>query len=104
MPNEIEIAVQPRRATGTIKRLGEIQQTTTRFGERYRLPVFVEVNGQEMELSLWLTPRTVEQKKAHPNTNVAKLLTSLGITKLSELVGQKVNLAVDERGFYRIVP
>lgn len=84
---------------GTIKALGEPTIQATRFGERKRLPVILETpDGQEITVNIWLSPTSTVIR---PNSNVGRLLRKLGAAAIPDIVGKKINLIVDNRGFHR---
>jgi hypothetical protein len=99
--DEMEIAAELEE--GVVKEIGEPEQIETKFGPTYRIPIVVEIRGNEQEIGVFVREKSIERGVFHPRSNVYKLLVKYGCKKLKELVGKKVQIRIDNRGFYRFV-
>ena len=93
-----EYVIQEEATEGVVKGFGEVEIRTTKFGERKVIPIIVETEAGEVTINLFLNP---DRKQLHPNSNAYRLLRRVGVKSLKDLVGRKVPLRIDNRGFYR---
>jgi hypothetical protein len=99
--DEMEIASELEE--GVVKAIGEPEEVETKFGTSYRVPIIVDIRGNEQEIGVFIREKSIERGMFHPRSNVYKLLTKYNCKKLKELVGKKVQIRIDNRGFYRFV-
>jgi len=86
-------------AEGKVLSIGAPEPVTTKFGDRRRIPVTIELPGsQTIDISLWIPAKG---NVIRFNSTTGKLLKKLKITKISEMVGKKVPLMIDGKGFHR---
>lgn len=83
---------------GKIINVGKGEVIETKFGERKRIPIEVELDsGETIKINVWVSAKS---STIRPNSNVGRLLKKLKVTKLSEIVGKKVPLRINSRGFH----
>jgi len=88
---------------GTITGIKDPVKVETRFGTSYRIPFTVKLNDAEIEVSILVRENSLKRKVLHPRSNLYKLMQKYGVRKVKDLVGKKVQLRVDARGFYRFL-
>jgi len=98
-----ELEIMEEQIEGTVESIGEPEEIETKFGRNYRVPIAVKTKKATIETNVWVTERSLKQGILHPRSNLYKLLTAYKCKSLKELVGKKVTLRVDSRGFYRLV-
>jgi hypothetical protein len=99
--DEMEIASELEE--GIVKEIGEPEEIKTKWGTNYRVPIVIDVRGIEEKISVFITQKSIQRGRYHPKSNVYKLLAKYNCKKLKELVGKKVQIRIDNRGFYRFV-
>jgi len=97
------MTVQEPTASGTVTSIGEPVPVETTWGLSYRIPIYVEVENRTIECSVFVREKTISRGVIHPRSTLFKLLTRYGCSCLAELRGKRVELRIDDRGFYRIV-
>jgi len=102
-PKISELQVQEETASGKVTAIGEPIPIQTQFGLTWRVPITVEVNGKPIECSVFVRDKTIKRGVIHPRSNLYKMLTRYGAKCLAELKGKRVDLRIDQRGFYKIV-
>jgi len=86
-------------AEGKITAIGTGEVVDTKFGERKRIPITVDLGGNNaIDINIWVA---VKGSSIRPNSNAGRLLKKCNVKKLSELIGKKVPLRIDTRGFHR---
>lgn len=89
---------------GTVNSILTPTKIKTKFGEQVRIPISVKIDDKtDVVISLFVKEKTLTAKKLHPRSSLAKLLMKYRCKSLKELVGKKVLVRMDNRGFYRIV-
>jgi len=99
----LDLEVTEEQVVGEVVGFGEPVEVDTRFGKAYRFPINVKVNGSVTPISIFVRDKTLLKKTLHPRSNLYKLLTAYKCERLRQLVGKRVTLRIDEKGFYRIV-
>jgi len=96
---EFDMELQPELVEAVVKTIGKPETTNTRYGTKAYIPVVcILPNGAEVSLRLWINP---ERGFLHPKSNAYKLLRKHGCVRISDLLGKKIELRVDNNGFYR---
>lgn len=98
----LDLSIQDTQTQGVVKSIDEPQLIETKFGKSYRVVLHVDANGADIPVSILINERSVKRGILHPRSNLYKILTRYGVKKLSDLVGKKVELRVDARGFHRL--
>jgi hypothetical protein len=88
---------------GIVKSIGEPSEVETKFGKSHRVPIILEVKGKELPISVFVRDTSMTRGMFHPRSNIYKLLAKYNCKKLGDLVGKKVQIRIDSRGFYRFV-
>jgi hypothetical protein len=88
---------------GIIKKIGESEEIETKFGLTHRVPITVDIRGSSVEIGVFIRDKSIERGMFHPRSNVYKLLAKYNCKKLKDLIGKKVQIRIDNRGFYRFV-
>jgi len=99
--DELELAEETLK--GEIVGIDEPEVIETRFGKSVRIPFRIKVNDSEIVVSQLVREESLKKKLLHPRSNLYKLLARYGAKKVKDLIGKKVELRMDSRGFYRFV-
>jgi hypothetical protein len=99
--DEMEVAGEVEE--GEVTNIGEPELIETKFGNTYRIPITVDIRGSEIQIGVFVREKSIQRGLFHPRSNIYKLLVKYGCKKLKELVGKKVQVRIDSRGFYRFV-
>ena len=99
--DELELAEETLK--GEIVGIDEPETIETRFGKSVRIPFRIKVNDSEIVVSQLVREESLKKKLLHPRSNLYKLLARYGAKKVKDLIGKKVELRMDSRGFYRFV-
>jgi len=97
--DDYEIAdITEQVATGRVLEVLEPETMNTRFGTRTVVTLRVQVGNKVFNLPMFLNPSS---RFIHPRSTAYKLMKTLGVRKLRELVGKEIPLRMDQSGFWR---
>ena len=97
-----ELRVLSEHVTAKVLRIEDAVETETPYGRRYRIPVIVDLGGQEIQVSLWVSPAALVSGRIHVRSNLYTIMRKYEITRLGDLEGKEVELNLSERGFYSL--
>lgn len=98
---EMEVAGETEE--GVVEKIGKPVEVQTKYGKSYRIPITIKVRNTTYDIGLFVREKSIQKGVFHPRSNIYKLLVKYGAKKLKDLVGKKVQLRIDARGFYRFV-
>jgi len=94
-----DYTLQAKEIEATVTALSLVKTTDTKYGKRAYTEATVTVNSATFQIRLWLGPEGSTDINLRSTT--AKVLMKYKCKKLADLIGKKVKLVLDNRGFYR---
>ena len=98
-----KITVPGEVTQGEVVNVEEPQKVETRFGTSYRIPFRIKIGTGEITVSILVRENSLKKGILHPRSNLYKLLTKYGAKNPKDMIGKKVDLRIDSRGFYRFI-